>query len=261
MSRVKITICGANGRMGTSIIALAKDDPRFQVVAGVERAQAGRFAQFTADGRAPLVMDIREVIPKTDVVIDFTAPEAVGRNAAEAAKARRALVVGTTGLPASTRKKLLRLSKRIPIVFSPNMSLGVNILFQLVSQAARALPGYDLEIIEAHHNLKKDAPSGTAMRLAEVAAEASQRSPKDFVYGRKGMVGARTRKEIGISVIRAGDIVGDHTVLLSGPGERIELRHQAHSRNAFAAGALTAAAWVHKKRPGLYSMVDVLGLK
>jgi 4-hydroxy-tetrahydrodipicolinate reductase len=210
---------------------------------------------------APIVGDVREVLPKTDVVIDFTSPESTLRSAPQIVNARRALVVGTTGLKASGVSRLKALSRKAPIVFSPNMSVGVNLLFKLVEQAARALAHYDIEIVEAHHNLKKDAPSGTAMKLADVAAQASGRNARDYVYGREGQVGPRTKKEIGILSLRAGDIIGDHTVLLSSTGERLELTHRAHSRDAFAAGSLDAAAWIVKRRPGLYSMLDVLGLK
>lgn len=255
---IRLTICGAMGRMGQRITALAVQDGRFQVVAGVERKGDPSIGRFTADGQAPVVDNIHEVLAKTDVVIDFTDPQAVGKTTQEVAKSKCALVIGTTGLGDKNLRKIRSFGKRIPIVLAPNMSVGVNVLFRLVEEAARALPHYDLEIIEAHHNLKKDAPSGTALKLAEIAAAASHRSSKDFVYGRKGLVGARRKKEIGISVVRAGDIVGDHTVLLSNPGERIELTHRAHSRDAFASGALEAAAWVYKRRPGFYSMQDVL---
>ena len=138
------------------------------------------------------------------------------------------------------------------------MSVGVNMLFRLVQQAAETLADYDIEIVEAHHNQKKDAPSGTAMRLVEIATEASGRKMKDVVYGRRGMVGARKKKEIGVMTLRAGDIVGDHTVLIGTGGERLELTHRAHSRDAFASGAVEAAAWASKKRPGFYDMFDVL---
>lgn len=255
---IKLTVCGSAGRMGTRIAALAAKDARFQLIAGVER-HAARYAAFLPGTGAPIVSDIREVLPKTDVVIDFTSPENLLKTAQAAARAKAALVIGTTGVTPAMRKKLQPLARRIPIVLSPNMSVGVNVLLQLVAKAAQALAHYDIEVVEAHHNLKKDSPSGTALRLAEVAAGASRRSSNDFVYGRKGLVGARKPKEIGISAVRAGDIVGDHTVYFGGGGERLELTHRAHSRDAFASGALQAAAWAVRQRPGLYSMADVLG--
>ena len=258
-SPVRLAVCGAAGRMGQRILALAESDARFQIVAGVERPGNPAIGTFTF-GRAPVVGDVREVLAKADAVIDFTAPESVLKTAHAVARGRRALVIGTTGLPAAAERKIKALARRIPIVYSPNMSLGVNVLFKLVETAAKSLPGYDIEIVEAHHNLKKDAPSGTALRLANVAAGALNRTEKDFVYGRKGQTGARTKREIGVLAVRAGDIVGDHTVYLSKAGERLELVHRAHSRDAFAAGALDAARWAAGRRPGLYGMADVLGL-
>ena len=259
-NKIRLAISGASGRMGQRLMALGAADSRFQLIAGVERPENDAVGRFSTNGNAPIVGNIHEVLPKTDVVIDFTAPEATLKNAARVASGRCALVIGTTGLKAAQVNRLKNLSHRIPIVFSPNMSVGVNLLFELVRKAAEALGHYDIEIVEAHHNLKKDSPSGTAMKLAELAALGSKRSSRDFVFGREGLVGARKKKEIGILAVRAGDIVGDHTVMLAGPGERIELTHRAHSRDAFAAGALDAAACVFKRRPGFYSMKNVLGL-
>lgn len=228
--------------MGQRIIALAVADPRFQLMAGVERPGSKSVGRLIVNGRVPIVGSVDEVLSKTDVVIDFSLPESTVKNAIQVASQRRALVIGTTGLKPAALAQLKKISKRIPIVFSPNMSVGVNALFGLVREASRLLSNYDIEIVEAHHNKKKDAPSGTAIRLAEnVAAGAG-----------------RPLKKISIHSIRAGDIVGDHTVLISTAGERLELTHRAHSRDAFAAGALEAAAWVVKKKPGFYSMQDVL---
>lgn len=255
---VRIAMVGAAGKMGARIISLALENPHVQVVAGVERAGSPAVGHFTGNGLVPVVGDIREILPKTDVVIDFTSADAVLKNAAIVAKHKKALVVGTTGLTPAQNFSASSLARRIPIVFSPNMSVGVNVLFDLVRKAASTLAHYDIEIIEAHHNLKKDSPSGTGMKLAEIAAEASNRSLKDFTYGRRGQVGARKKKEIGVFGVRAGDIVGDHTVMIAGPGERLELIHRAHSRDSFAAGAISAAVWAAKRRPGLYSMRDVL---
>ncbi len=239
--KIRLAVLGAAGRMGTRILALAHQDPRFGDIVGLDRS----------DNLVPALANI-------DAVIDFTSPEATLAIARAATAAKRALVIGTTGVSEPTLAKVRQLSKRAPVVFSPNMSVGMNVLFQLVADAAKALAHYDIEVVEAHHNLKKDAPSGSAMKLANVAAEASSRASRDFVYGRKGLVGQRTKKEIGVSAVRAGDIVGDHTVLIAGPGERLELTHRAHSRDAFASGALTAAAWAVGKKSGFYSMRDVL---
>lgn len=242
MSKVNLIVLGARGRMGARISALASEDSRFHLVSSVVRGQA-----------------LEPLLTRADVVIDFTAPEVSLQTADLVARKKKALVIGTTGLQPPDVAQLKILTKKIPLVFSPNMSVGVNLLFQLVKQAAASLPHFDIEIVEAHHNQKKDAPSGTAMKLAEVAAQASQRSSRDYIYGRQGLVGARQKKEIGILSVRAGDIIGDHTVLMSHTGERIELIHRAHSRDTFASGALTAAAWVVRQKPGFYSMADVLG--
>jgi len=255
---VRLVVAGAAGRMGTRIIDLASKDSRFQVVAGVEAPGSRAVGHFIPNTRVPIVGDLKEVLHNADVVIDFTSPEAALQTALWTARAKKGFVLGTTGLNSAAQTKLKNLSKTVPIVFSPNMSVGVNLLFQLVEMAAGKLAHYDIEIVEAHHNQKKDAPSGTAMKLADIAAEASHRSRKDFVFGREGLVGARKKKEIGVLAVRGGDIVGDHTVYLTGQGERLELIHRAHSRDALALGALTAAAWVFGRRPGFYNMQDVL---
>ena len=251
----KIIICGAAGRMGTRLIALAGQDQRFSVAGAVDR-------EAQTAGAVSIVTDMSSVISSGDVVIDFTTAEATMEHLAVCRKAGKALVIGSTGITEQQRAVLKEASRDIPIVFSPNMSLGVNLLFRLVQEVARAIPGYDVEIVELHHNQKKDAPSGTAVKLAENIAEALNRDmDKIGVYGREGIVGPRTKEEIGVMAVRGGDIVGDHTVYFIGTGERIELTHRAHSRDTFAAGALTAAHWVAGKTPGLYDMQDVLGLK
>jgi 4-hydroxy-tetrahydrodipicolinate reductase len=173
------------------------------------------------------------------------------------------MVIGTTGFTAQETDELRRLARQVPCVFSPNMSVGVNVLFKALAEIAKTLGDeYDIEVIEAHHRLKKDAPSGTAMKIAEVLAQAMNRDLGQVaVYARRGMIGERTRNEIGVQTIRAGDIVGDHTVLFGGMGERIEVTHRAHNRDAFARGALRAAHWVATQPPGLYDMLDVLRLR
>ncbi|MBV9080748.1 MAG: 4-hydroxy-tetrahydrodipicolinate reductase [Elusimicrobia bacterium] len=255
--KIRLVVCGALGRMGTRILALADADPRFQPIAGVEHVGCG--AKVSGDGHTPIKTDAGDAAKDADVVIDFTNFESAVTNAKKVAAVKKPLVIGTTGISPSDQKELAFLAKTIPIVMSPNMSVGVNVLFKILADAAATLAHYDIEIVEAHHNQKTDAPSGTAMRLAEIAADASKRDKKDFMYGRQGQVGKRANKEIGVLAVRAGDIVGDHTVYLAGPGERLELVHRAHSRDAFAAGALTAAAWIIGKKPGMYSMRDVLG--
>jgi 4-hydroxy-tetrahydrodipicolinate reductase len=173
------------------------------------------------------------------------------------------MVIGTTGLTSAHLEEIKLLARQVPCVLSPNMSVGVNLLYKVIGEMAKTLgDDYDIEVIEAHHRLKKDAPSGTALKIAEVLARAVNRDLDQVgVYARKGMIGERTKQEIGIQTIRAGDIVGDHTVLFGGMGERIEVTHRASSRDTFARGALRAARWVVRQPPGLYDMMDVLGLK
>ncbi len=265
---VKLIVCGAAGRMGRRIINCAGSEPDLKVVGAVDRPghpDLGRDAgELSGVGRigCPLTDSLAGVIGEGDVVIDFSAPPAALENAAAAAAARKSLVGGITGLGPEGERKLKETAVGIACVFSPNMSVGINLLFRLVGEAAEALgDAYDIEIVEAHHRMKKDAPSGTAKKIAEIAASALRRDlAESAVYGREGMVGERTREEIGIHAVRAGDIVGEHTVIFSTPGERLELVHRAHSRDTFARGALRAARFAAAAGPGFYSMRDVLGI-
>lgn len=251
---VKLLILGM-GRMGQAILGQALKDKDAQVVALVDRHGGA------AHHGIPVTTDLEAALPKVDAVIDFTGAEATLQNAAKVAKAGKALVVGSTGLKGGDRDKFVALVKGIPVVFSANMSLSANVMFDVAERVARALPGYDSEIVEIHHNLKKDSPSGTAVTLAESVKRG--KGAGDFIYGREGQVGARTKGEIALHAVRGGDVVGDHTVLFLGAGERIELVHRVTSRDAFAQGAVTAAQWLvrNKKTAGLYDMRDVLGLK
>ena len=207
--------------------------------------------------------ELRTVIGQGDVVIDFSSHNATPGIASLCAEHKKALVIGTTGHSDEGRSRIQDFKSQIPIVLSSNFSTGVNTLFWLTQKAAELLgPGYDLEIVEVHHRLKRDAPSGTAQTLAEILAEArKQMLDKVARHGRVGLVGERTGTEIGIHSVRGGDVVGDHTVIFAGPGERLELTHKASSRDTFANGALRAAQWAVKQRPGLYDMRDVLGLR
>ncbi|HVG01520.1 MAG TPA: 4-hydroxy-tetrahydrodipicolinate reductase, partial [Nitrospira sp.] len=207
--------------------------------------------------------DLSPLLQEGEVVIDFTIPSATLAHLDIAAQHQRAVVVGTTGLSPLELEHLRRFSQRIPCVFSPNMSVGVNVMYKVIAEMARTLgEDYDIEVIEAHHRLKKDAPSGTALKLAEVLASAVDRDLGQVgVYARHGLIGERKRGDIGIQTIRAGDIVGDHTVMFGTMGERIELTHRASSRDTFARGALRAAQWIVKQPPGLYDMLDVLNLR
>jgi 4-hydroxy-tetrahydrodipicolinate reductase len=197
-----------------------------------------------------------------DVVIDFSSPAATAGLINLAVAAGKPLVIGTTGHSADEKKRLLALAARVPTVWAGNFSVGVNLLFALTARAARVLgDDYDAELIEMHHRHKKDAPSGTAVRLLELILEARQLGPDALRHGRSGLTGERTRKEVGVHALRGGDVVGDHTVIFASPGERIELTHKASDRAIFAKGALRAAQWVVNQPAGVYDMQDVLGLK
>ena len=215
-------------------------------------------------GRAGVIIQntLGDVLQDSQVIIDFTAPQATLLNLQLAAKQNKAIVIGTTGFDPAELQQLKEFTNSIPCVFAPNMSVGVNVLLNVVGKVARALgESYNIEVVEAHHSQKKDAPSGTALKIAEVLAEGMDWDLREVgVYERHGMIGQRKTKEIGVQTIRAGDIIGDHTVLFGGPGERIEITHRAHTRDTFALGALRAAEWVVKQPPGLYTMTDVLGL-
>lgn len=258
---------GAAGRMGRTILKLASQDPEFQIVGGLESADSPAIGTDigTMLGLNPLGVsvssDLEAAFEKADAVIDFTHFSATQKNAETAAKTKTGYVVGTTGLSQEGLAAIAKASSQIPVVQSPNMSIGVNLLFKLSEIAATILDEtYDIEIVEAHHRNKKDSPSGTAMKLLEIVAAARKKSlEKDTVYGRQGEVGARPKGEIGVLAVRGGDVVGDHNVSYLGDGERIELIHRASSREAFAKGALSAAKYVSRAEAGLYTMTDVLG--
>jgi 4-hydroxy-tetrahydrodipicolinate reductase len=266
---IKVIIAGAAGRMGQRVAHMVDGHPQLEYAAAFEAAgnpNIGRDAGLLALGKENQVVieeGVRSAITRGDVIIDFTFHKATMEFAREAAKHGRAMVIGTTGLSAEDLAELRELSQHFPCVQAPNMSVCVNVLFKLVKKTAAILgPDYDIEIIEAHHNKKKDAPSGTALKLAEEAAEGVGSTLKDvMVLERAGIIGERKPGEIGIQTIRAADIVGEHTVYFAAAGERIELTHRAHSRDHFARGAATAAAWVVGKPNGIYSMFDVLGLR
>jgi 4-hydroxy-tetrahydrodipicolinate reductase len=213
-------------------------------------------------GPVVLTDNLATVLDGVDVVIDFTEVESTLRHASAIGAKRKSAVIGTTGLSPFQTEQLKEKLTGTQYVFAPNMSIGVNLMFKVVDMVSRVLgDGFDVEVIEAHHRMKKDAPSGTAVRLAEILAEALQRDlTQAGTYGRKGVIGERTLEEIGIHAVRGGDIVGEHTVLFAGPGERFEVTHRAHSRDTFARGAVKAALWVVNQPPGMYAMEDVLGL-
>jgi 4-hydroxy-tetrahydrodipicolinate reductase len=243
---IKIIITGAKGRMGQALIARAENFRALEIVAAINRGD-----------------DLKAVIAKSDVVIDFSSHDATPGIVELCAKNKKAIVIGTTGHSEKEKSQIANRKSKIPIVLASNFSTGVNTLFWLTRKAAEILgTDFDLEIIEMHHRLKKDAPSGTAKSLAEIlAAVRKQQLEKVARHGRVGIVGERTAAEIGIHSVRGGDVVGDHTVIFANAGERLELTHKASSRDTFANGALRAALWVVKQKPGLYDMQDVLGLK
>lgn len=267
----RIAVIGAAGRMGKTLIeAVTQAEGATLSAAIVEPgssllgADAGELAGVGKLGVA-LAGSLAEVKDDFDVLIDFTAPEVTLRNVSFCVEHGKQIVIGTTGLDAAQKAMLASAGEHTGIVFAPNMSVGVNLCFKLLEIAAKALgedSGYDIEVIEAHHRHKVDAPSGTALRMGEVVADALGRDLKECaVYGREGQTGPRKPREIGFETIRAGDVVGDHTVLFATDGERIEITHKASSRMTFAKGAVRAAVWLKNRENGLYDMQDVLNLR
>jgi len=257
----KVVVCGALGRMGRRVVELSRSEKDIELVGTVEtKGHPG--VGLVVSENVELTDSIEKVIETCDVLVDFTQPESAVANVGAAYKAKKAVVVGTTGFSGEQREALGLFTKEIPCVIAPNMSLGVNLLFSLVVEVARVLAGYDIEIIETHHKQKKDAPSGTAMEIARKVCDVYGWNIDDVAkYGRKGMIGVRKPKEIGIHSIRSGDVIGEHQVIFAGNNERLELVHRAHSRDAFARGALVAAKWIVGREPGWYDMSDVLGFK
>lgn len=267
---IKVMICGIGGQMGGRLAHLSLQSDDLRIVAGVEAAGhpgVGKDVGEVIGARrldAPVVDDIAKVIDRGDVVLAFTAPPEGTVTASEVVgKAGKAMVVGTTGMSDAQLSAFKKNVANIPCVFASNYTAGVTILTRLVEEAARILgDACDVEVVEMHHHFKKDAPSGTALTLADAAARGLERNLKEVaVYGREGIVGARKREEIGIHAVRGGDIVGDHTVMFIGSGERIEFVHRVQSRDAFASGALRAVRFAVKAKTGLYGMRDVLGIQ
>jgi len=265
----RVSVHGAAGRMGRSIVKVLVEDRGATLVSAIDRGghsalgqDAGVLAGLAEPLGVALTSSLEAALERAEVVIDFSLPDAATSLFVACAHRRIAAVVGTTGLDAAARAALDTLCKVAPVVVAPNYSIGVNALWALAAQAVRLLgPEYDIEIVEMHHRHKVDAPSGTAVRLLDVVAQARGVDAARAVRpGRAGQVGARTTDEIGVHALRGGDVVGDHTLVLAGPGERIELTHRAHSREIFALGAVKAAHFVVGRPPGLYEMADVLGI-
>jgi 4-hydroxy-tetrahydrodipicolinate reductase len=266
---INIGITGASGRMGRTLLEAVTNAEGMTVTAAVERPGSSAIAADAGDlagiGKlsVPIVDDLRAVVSNVDVLIDFTHPSVTLANLKICQQAGKHMVIGTTGFSEAEKEQIAKAAKNIGIVFAPNMSVGVNLCFKLLDLAARVM-GHevDIEIIEAHHRHKVDAPSGTALRMGEVVANALGRDLKDCaVYGREGQTGERNRQTIGFETIRAGDIVGEHTVMFADIGERVEITHKASSRMTFAKGAARAAAWIIEQKQGLFDMQDVLGLR
>ena len=244
-TKTRIVIVGSKGRMGEALLRLARANPALELVGGVDKDD-----------------NVLDLIDRADVLVEFAHHALTPLLAQTAVEHKKALVIGTTGHTDGERASIEGQAQKIPIVFAPNYSVGVNLLFYLTKIAAQTLgDDYDREVVEMHHRHKLDAPSGTARRLAEILAQAAGGTyDANVIHGRHGDVGARPKKVIGMHALRGGDVVGDHTVMFAADGERLELAHKASSRDTFASGALRAAQWVGSKKPGLYSMQDVLGL-
>ncbi len=267
---VRVIISGIMGRMGRTIARLAFEDSDIEIVAGIESPDCAHYHNTVgevigAEISAPITSDLSEVIEFGDVIIDFANnTEAVlgHLRLAAADKNKKAMVIGTTGFNDEQINEIKELSRDIPVVLAPNMSIGVNLLFKLVQEAAKVLKGkgFDIEVVEMHHRYKKDAPSGTAVKLVDILK--NETGINRVIYGREGHYeGGRPSDEIAVFALRGGDVVGEHTVIFAGIGERIELTHKASSRDIFAKGAVEAAKWIKDKEPGLYDMLDVLGIK
>jgi len=266
MNRIGIIVDGAGGRMGRMIVAGVSRQPDMTLVGAVDAPgtpfigqDAGTLAGVGALGVA-VTDTLESVIETGDVVIEFTTPEATLAHLRTVVRHRKRMVIATTGYDAKQLEELDALSQEIPCIIAPNYSIGVNVLLRAVELVTRALgEDYDVELVEVHHNQKRDAPSGTALRIAEVVASARNRALSEVgLYGRHGLVGARTPGEIGIHAVRGGDVVGDHTLMFFGNGERIELTHRAHSRETFASGAIRAARWIATAPPGRHTIEEVL---
>ncbi len=264
--KTKLVIVGCAGRMGKRITALAVESGRFEIIGAIEEKghpDLGKDAGLAASA-GQLNINIDYTWPQNaDVVIDFSQPEAADETVNYCVDNETAVVLGTTGLTVEQHKRIKEASEKIPIVYGTNMSIGMNVLFSLVEASAVMLgPDYDVEIIEQHHRFKKDAPSGSALTLAERICKATDRDMQaSIVYGREGKNALRKEGQIGIHAVRAGDIAGIHSIIFSTRGETVTLNHTAHSRDGFAKGALRAAQWLLDKKPALYSMADVLGIK
>ncbi len=267
---IRCAVSGATGRMGKAIIGLMLSDAwsqRISLSGALDHPSCGQLGEDSGiisgagESKIPVTATIDNALEKANVLIDFTGPDHTMELASYCADKGIAMVIGTTGFNGDQKHNLTSLARVIPILISPNMSVGVNLLFYLTSLSTKLLgDSYDIEVVEAHHRHKKDAPSGTAERLKDIILKETERQEESVVYGRNGLIGERSSREVGIHAVRGGDVVGDHTVFYLGEGERVELTHRASSRNTFASGAIRAAEFLAGKNPGTYSMTDVLGI-
>ena len=265
---INVTILGAAGKMGRTNIEVFHNDESINIVGAIEREESAYIGQDAGSvaGIGEIGIKIKtkldEVIEKTDVAVDFTTTDSTLKNLEIVKNYGKSIVIGTTGFTSEERKKIDEASKSIAIVFSPNMSIGINTLFYLVRKAAELLGNdFETEIIEIHHDLKRDAPSGTALEFGRIISKAKGlKFDNVAVYGREGQIGKRRKDEIGILAVRVGDVVGEHTIVFGSQGERVEFVHKASSRKTFASGALRAAKFLVDKKNGLYTMEDVLGI-
>jgi len=260
-ARLRVVVAGAGGKMGRALIDGVLGDASLALAAALDAR--GSPALGTRIGGIEVGSDIARAVASGDVRIDFTRPEGTVAHLEACARLGKAMVIGTTGFPASLTKAVVRAGRRIPIAMSPNFAVGVNAVFKLAQVAAGILgDDFDVEIVEAHHRHKVDAPSGTALKLGEIIASSLKRDlKKEAKHGREGDTGARPARQIGFHAVRGGDIVGEHTVIFAGTGERVEITVRSQSRMTYALGALRAAKYLRGRRPGLYDMNDVLGLK
>ena len=265
---IKIAVVGASGRMGRMIIESVLKDSGTHLVAAIDQAGTAAIGKDAGElvGQpcgVVVTSDVEAGISKADCLIDFTRPEGALHHLSLCRRHRVGMVIGTTGFDAAGKQLIAEAAKDVPVVFAPNMSVGVNVVFKLLDMASRIMnEGYDIEIVEAHHRHKVDAPSGTALRMGEVVAQALGRDLKECaVYGREGVTGERDPSTLGFATVRGGDIVGDHTVMYCGTGERVEISHKAGSRMPYALGSLRAARFLADKQNGLFDMQDVLGLR
>lgn len=268
MTAIKVVVTGVSGRMGALLVRLVRDTPGFVLQGGTDKPGSASIgldvglAAHLAPLEVSTVDSLEQALEGAHVVIDFTTPEVSAVHARLCVEAGVALVVGSTGFSAEAKEQMALAARKIPLVMSPNMSVGVNLVIELAATLARRLgEDFDVEVMETHHRMKKDAPSGTAMRMADELARALGRGHDDIRTSRVGQIGERPRKEIGVQTLRGGDVVGEHTVFFFGDGERVELTHRATSREQFGRGALRAAKWIVGKPAGLYDMTHVLGVK